>query len=46
MITLYSDKLYIQGNIVIVPIDAEELVGEIEGIKEDDNPVLLVVHTS
>ena len=46
MITLYSDKLYIQGNIVIVPIDAEELVGEIEGIKEDDNPVLLVLHTS
>lgn len=37
--------LYTNGNRIALFIPAEDLVGEIEGVKEDDNPVLLLIET-
>ncbi|WP_158582116.1 6-bladed beta-propeller [Parabacteroides sp. AF48-14] len=38
-------SLYTNGNRIALFIPAEDLVGEIEGVKEDDNPVLLLIET-
>lgn len=34
---------YISGHIITFMMPAEEVAGEIEGVKEDDNPVLLIL---
>ena len=38
-------SLYANGNRIALFIPAEDLVGDIEGVKEDDNPVLLLIET-
>ena len=42
-ITLPTERLCIKGKTVIVPVPAEELEGDINGVTADDNPVLLVL---
>lgn len=42
-ITLPTERLCIKGKTVIVPVPAEELERDINGVTADDNPVLLVL---
>ena len=35
--------MYNNGNKIALFIPAEDVTGEIEGVKEDDNPVLLIM---
>ena len=38
-----SSTLYLSKNQLILLINAEDVLGEIPGVKEDDNPILLVI---
>lgn len=42
-IVLRSGELFINGNLVAVPIPSYELEGELDGITADDNQVLLIM---
>lgn len=42
-IRVSSSNMYNKGNKIALFIPAEDVTGEIEGVKEDDNPVLLIM---
>lgn len=42
-IRVSSSNMYNNGNKIALFIPAEDVTGEIEGVKEDDNPVLLIM---